>query len=227
MGFRYGMIKYIIALLICALFISSCTEEKFLGIFNRVTVKRYPADTPFVYNVKINVEPDNVSKTDAKTLSDNLPDYLDDSLRSLKTQRFGIFYKIKSPPVFDTQNISRSETFMRTYLNAQGYYHTHFKDSFYIDTFQQQQRATVVFTVDPGKVTIIDSVSYSLSDTTLRRIAERDNVLKNGLITPGKSPFSKNLIGNELDRLVNVYRNRGYLLLSRDNLYAEADTFNV
>ena len=226
MGFRYGMMKYIAALLVCALFISSCTEEKFLGI-NRVTVNHYPADTPFVYNVKIKVVPDNVSKTDAKTLSDNLPDYLDDSLRSLKTQRFGIFYRIKNPPVFDTQNISRSKTFMRTYLNAQGYYHSHFKDTFYIDNYKQQERATVVFTVDPGKVTIIDSVSYSLGDTALRRIAERENVLKNSLIMPGKSPFSKALIGSELDRLVNVYKNRGYLLLSRDNLYAEADTFNA
>src|SRR3954453_11598972 len=106
MGFRYGMMKYLTALLICALLISSCTEEKFLGVFNRVTVKHYPADTPFVYNVKINVEPNKVSKADVKTLTDNLPDYLDDSLRSLKTQRFGIFYKIKNPPVFDTQNIS-------------------------------------------------------------------------------------------------------------------------
>src|SRR3982750_4981044 len=140
MGFRNGMMKFIVALLICALFISSCTEEKFLGIFNRVNVKHYPADTPFVYNVKINVVPDNVSKADAKTLSDNLPDYLDDSLRSLKTQRFGIFYKIKNPPVFDTQNISRSETFMKAYLNGQGFYHSHFKDTFYINTFKQQQR---------------------------------------------------------------------------------------
>ena len=140
MGFRNGMMKYITVLLVVTLFISSCTEERFLGIFNRVTVKHYPADTPFVYNVKINVEPANVSKADAKTISDNLPGYLDDSLRSLKTQRFGIFYKIKSPPIFDTQNISRSETFMKTYLNALGYYHTHFRDSFYIDTFKQQQR---------------------------------------------------------------------------------------
>jgi outer membrane protein insertion porin family len=226
MGFRNGMMKYIAALLVCALLISSCTEEKFLGI-NRVTVNHYPADTPFVYNVKIKVVPDNVSKADEKTLSDNLPDYLDDSLRSLKIQRFGVFYKIKNPPVFDTQNISRSEAFMRAYLNAQGYYHSHFKDTFYINNFKQQERATIVFTVDPGKVTIIDSMSYSLGDTTLRRIAERENVLKNSLITPGKSPFSKALIGNELDRLVNVYKNRGYLLLSRDNLYAEADTFNA
>ena len=227
MGFRNGMMKYITVLLVVALFISSCTEERFLGIFNRVTVKHYPADTPFVYNVKINVKPAKVSKADAKTIADNLPGYLDDSLRSLKTQRFGIFYKIKSPPIFDTQNISRSETFMKAYLNALGYYHTHFRDSFYIDTFKQQQRATVVFTVDPGKVTIIDSLSYSLADSTLRQIAERENILKNSLITPGKSPFSKALIGNELDRLVSVYKNRGYLLLSRDNLYAEADTFNA
>ncbi len=92
-------------------------KKNFL-LFNRVAVKHYPADTPFVYNVKINVKPENISQADQKSLSDNLPDYLDDSLRSLKTQRFGFFYRIKNPPVFDTQNISRSETFMRTYLQC-------------------------------------------------------------------------------------------------------------
>src|SRR5438874_1270743 len=149
MGFKHGMMKYITALLVCALFISSCTEEKFLGIFNRVSVKHYPTDTPFVYNMKIQVEPGNVSKGDVKTITDNLPNYLDDSLRSLKTQSFGIFYKIKNPPVFDTQNISRSINFMGAYLNGQGYYHTHVRDSFYIYRFKQQQRVTVVFTIDP------------------------------------------------------------------------------
>ena len=227
MGFRYGMMKYFIAFLVFALLISSCTEERFLGIFNRVSVKHYPTDTPFVYNVKIKVKPENVSKGDLKTLSDNLPNYLDDSLRSLKIQRFGVFYKIKNPPVFDTTNISRSETFMKAYLNAQGYYHTHFEDSFYITPFKKEQRTTVVFTVDPGKITIIDSLGYNLADTVLRQIAERENVSKNSLIVPGKSPFSKTLIGNELDRLVNVYKNRGYMLFTRDNLYAEADTFNA
>ncbi|TKK68897.1 hypothetical protein FC093_09375 [Ilyomonas limi] len=227
MGFRYGMMKYIVALLAGVLFLSSCTESKFLFAFNRISVKHYPTDTPFVYNVKIKVQPKDVSPADQKTLEESLPEYLDDSLRSRKTQRFGLFYRIKNPPVFDTFSISQSVTFMRAYLNAQGYYHTHFRDSFYIDTFKNQQRAIVVFTVDPGKVTIIDSLSYNLSDSTLQRIAERERVQKNSLITPGKSPFAKALIGNELDRLVNVYKNRGYLLLSRDNLYAEADTFNT
>ena len=227
MGFRYGMMKYTGALLMCVLLFSSCTESKFLFVFNRVSVKHYPADTPFVYNVKINVAPEDISQADQKTLSDNLPQYVDDSLRSRKTQRFGLFYRIKNPPIFDTQSISHSITFMRAYLNAQGYYHTHFRDSFYIDTFNNQQRTTVVFNVDPGKVTIIDSLSYNLGTNNLQRIAEQERVQKNSLITPGKSPFAKALIGNELERLVNVYKNRGYLLLSRDNLYAEADTFNA
>src|SRR5690349_21627709 len=98
MGFRYGMMKYIGALLLCAVFISSCTEEKFLFV-RRVSVKHYPTDTPFVYNVKINVKEDNISPADLKTLTDNLPGYLDDSLRSHKAHRFGLLYRIKNPPV--------------------------------------------------------------------------------------------------------------------------------
>ena len=36
--------------------LQSCTEEKFLFAINRVKVKNYPVDTPFVYSNKINID---------------------------------------------------------------------------------------------------------------------------------------------------------------------------
>ena len=225
MGFTSGVKRYLPFVLLLLL-ATSCTEEKFLFVINRNIVKNYPTDTPFVYSTNINIKSDHISKNQQSNLLRSLPGYFDDSARVQKAQRFGIFYRIKNPPVFDTSHISHSITFMNAYLASIGYYHTSFTDSFYIDTFKNQRRTNIVFTLDPGKVTVIDSIEYKLGDSILQRIATRENLLKNSLIKPGKSPFSKPLLGSELDRLVDLYKNRGYMLISRDNLIAEADTIN-
>lgn len=222
-------------LILCAF---SCTEEKFLFVFNRNSVQNFPADTPFVYSTEINIKASqSLSKNQKNNLLNTLPDYLDDSLRVARVQRFGIRYIIKNPAVFNTSHISHSLGYMNGYLASAGYYHASFSDSFYIDTLIQkglfvnkkkrnkiQERAYTTITVDPGKVTIIDSLRYQLGDSILQRVTTRENSVKKSLIEPGKSPFSKPLIGNELDRLVSLYKNRGYMLISRDNLIAVADT---
>ncbi len=225
MGFAScRVIRYLPIILLVTLLISSCTEEKFLFAINRNSVKNYPADTPFVYNSEVEIKSNNISKNQKTDLLRALPNYFDDSVRVQKVQRFGIFYRIRNPPVFDTSHMSHSISYMNAYLNSIGYYHTTFTDSFYVDTVKKQQRTHIVFTLDPGKVTIIDSISYQLSDSILQRIATRENSVKKSLVKPGKSPFSKPLLGSELDRLVGLYKNRGYMLISRDNLIAEADT---
>ncbi len=210
---------------------SSCTEEKFL-FFDRNHVIDHPKDTPFVYSTEVIIPSNNVSKAEKTNLLRSLPNYFDDSVRVRKEQRFGFFYRVKNPPLFDSSHLSHTINFMNGYLNSIGYYHTSFSDSFYIDTVlkkrkrspDMQKRVHVVFTVDPGKVTIIDSVRYELHDSILQHLSTRRESLEKTFITPGKSPFSKPLLGSELDRLVTVYKSFGYMLISRDNLIAIADT---
>ena len=79
--------------------------------------------------------------------------------------------------------------------------------------------------IDPGKRTIIDSLSYNLQDTVLQRIAK--NFAKASVITPGKTPYSKEILAAELDRIVALYRQRGYFFLHRDNLATVIDTTNT
>ncbi len=142
MGFvSCRVIRYLPLLLLLVIFVASCTEEKFLFVINRNNVKNFPADTPFVYNTEIRIQGKNISKGEKASLLTNLPNYFDDSIRVLKAQRFGIFYRIKNPPIFDTAHMTHSISFMNSYLNSIGYYHTTFRDSFYIDTFRKQESA--------------------------------------------------------------------------------------
>ncbi|MEP7319077.1 MAG: hypothetical protein ABI921_10055, partial [Panacibacter sp.] len=193
--------------------------------FSCTVVKDFPEGKPFVYNNVINIT-GNLNKDEKKRLTNDLSAYWDDSLYARKVQQFGVRYLLKKPPVFDTVNISRTRLYMTGYLNSQGYYNIDFKniDSSYLpfDTVGNQIRTTITLNIDPGKNTIIDSFSYNLNNRFLDSISAKSIV--NSVIKPGKTPFSKEIIATELDRLVALYRKLGYFLLTRDNLVAEVDT---
>ncbi|HEY2727892.1 MAG TPA: hypothetical protein VGI61_12000, partial [Parafilimonas sp.] len=198
-------------------------------VFNRVSVKNYPADTPFVYNNKININ-NNIAKDEKTRLQENLVNYWADSLFARRVQKFGVFYSLKNPPVFDTTNISTTHRFMNSFLFSQGYFNAVLNDTFYIDTFYKgknspQYRATIVMNIDAGKRIIIDSLGYGLGDSTLLRITKNNS--KASKIQPGKTPYSKEIIAAELDRLIALYRDKGYYLMHRDNLAAVVDTANT
>lgn len=212
-----NLVKYLFCLIILCCIFFSCT-----------VVKNPPAGKPFIYDNKIKVT-GNISKDEKKKLTNDLATYWDDSLYAHKVQQFGVRYVLRNPPVFDTVNIARTRVFMTGYLNSQGYYTPSFKniDSCYsIDTVtvkgEQQIRTTIALNIDPGKPTIIDSLSYNLKDNFLNALAIRTS--GNSSIKPGKTPFSKQAVASELDRLMTIYRRRGYFLLTRDNLVAEIDT---
>lgn len=218
-----------IALLFCSVsLLTSCTEEKFLLVVNRVKVKNYPVDTPFVYNSKINIT-NNINKDEKTRLQENLVNYWADSLYARRLQKFGISYSIKNPPVFDTANINPTINFMNGYLFSQGYFNTVIKDSFYVDTVFKgnkppQYRTTVVMDINAGNRVTIDSLGYDLRDSTLQRITLHNK--KDSKIEPGKTFYSKEVIAAELDRLVTLYRKRGYFLMRRNNIAAVVDTLN-
>jgi len=198
-------------------------------LFSCTVVKNYPAGKPFVYENKVHIT-GNINKDEKKKLTKNLAGYWDDSLRAQTIQQFGVRYVLKNPPVFDTANLSRTKVFMTGYLNSQGYYTPTFEniDSCYsFDTVVKrnkppQIRATIVLDINPGEQTIIDSISYHIGNNFLDSLALVNS--RNSFIKPGKTPFSKEVIASELDRLITLYRAYGYFLLTRDNLVAEVDT---
>ncbi len=195
----------------------SCSEQK------RTWVRNYPKNTPFVYNNQISLH-GNFTKDEKKRLLSDLQNYWDDSLKVPKQQQFGLFYKIKNPAVFDSTNISRSALFMNSFLNAQGYYYSLLTTRFTIDTMKDQMRASVFMDIDAGKNITIDEVSYEMNDSTLQQLA----VAESGKSYLKKSkPYSKQVISNELDRMVGIYRKNGYFKITREDVYAYVDSNNT
>lgn len=104
------------------------------GLTACTVVKNAPENKPFVYETKIELNKKNLSKDDAKTLSANLENYWADSLRVPLVTKYFVKNVINQPAVLDTLNIAKTETYMKGYLNSEGYYQPAFTDSVSIDS---------------------------------------------------------------------------------------------
>lgn len=164
---------------------------------------------------------DKLPKDEKKRLTEELNNYWDDSIKARKAQVAVFWYKLKNPPQFDSVNIIRSKRFMNSLLNAKGYYYANLKDSIVIDTVKNQYRTSSFMHVHLGKKIILDTISYAFTDSTLQKVA-MDNSAQ-ASIKKGDA-YTKADIGNELERLTNLFRQRGYLKLFKEDLVAEADS---
>lgn len=185
-------------------------------------VKNPPKDKPFVFDTEVKVK-DAANGEEKTRLETNLYQQLDDSIKpKIKNWPFIAIYK--NPAVLDTSSIGKSIQYMHYYLNGEGYFNDSIQYATAIKRVETEQRGYTHFDVWAGKVTRIDSLSYSLNDDSLQLIT--DNNLKNALIKKG-DPFAQSPISSEMDRLVELYRNNGYLRFSRDLLYGLWDTVDI
>ncbi len=229
-NYRHKNILILLPILLCLLV--SCSENKVLLVFNRYKVKNYVPNKPFVFANKVIVT-GNVKKDELKRLTLELNNYWDDSLKVKRVTQFGFFEKIKNPPVFDTTNVSKSAKFMNAYLNSQGYYYATINQvgSAKIDTVKDQLRTTVTMKIDVGKNIAIDSVRYNLTDAlhqTRKDSALQTLAMKNFPNTFLKkgTPYSKQLVSDELDKIVSWFRQNGYYKFTREHIYALVDSTN-
>ncbi|HEY0680582.1 MAG TPA: BamA/TamA family outer membrane protein [Chitinophagaceae bacterium] len=182
-------------------------------------VKRYPKNKPFVYETNVKVQ-DAKNTTEKTELQGRLLNQLDDSLR-VRTRSYPLWKTISRPPVFDTNNVRRTEGYMIALMNSLGYFSPVIRDTFTIDTVRDQQRVTVDFNVSPGKNLRFDSIDFAFITPEWQQLALK---YRSGSVLKKNAAYSKGVVAQELDRLVNVLRNNGYYKVSKEDVYAEVDT---
>jgi hypothetical protein len=194
--------------------LSACSEQR------RTTVVNYPINKAFVYNNKIEITGTG-SKDEKKQLTTELDNYWDDSIRIKRLQKFGFFYKIKQPAVYDPINVQRSISFMNAYLQTKGFYRASFSDSVRVDTVGDQLQTNIILSIQTGSKTLVNKVEYAIADATLQQLTNQH--LKQSLLVTGNT-YTKESISQDLDRLTSLYRNNGYFGFNKENLVAEVDT---
>jgi outer membrane protein insertion porin family len=207
---------WISLIVICLTIISSCG----------VVPKNAPANKPFVFKYNITVN-GNFSTEEKNRLKSRLANQLDDSIKVRAARK--ILYKginrpvLVNPPLYESANADRSVIYMKALLKSLGYFNDTITYKAIIDTVAGNElRTTVDFTVTPGKVVRIDSFAYNLKQPDLQALATKEP----GLVKKG-DPFAKSAISSELDRLVLLYRNNGYMRFGREELIGLWDTIDV
>ena len=205
----------------CSLFgllflLNACTDIK------KAIVHDYPKQSPFVFDNKIIIK-DAETKGILQALSLNLNTYWDDSLKAKRVRQYGIFNTLIQPVVYQPERISRTVNYMQNYLASVGYYHPNLDLIAKIDTIKDEYRVHLTMSVQLNKKTIIDTVTYTLGNANLEKIANAH--LESAYVQKGMA-FSNEAINNELDRLVNLFRTNGYYYFTKEKIFAEVDTIN-
>ena len=198
-------------------FLNSCADLKMAIVHN------YPKETEFIYKNKIIVK-DATSKQQSKALSIALDNYWDDSIKVSTIRQYGIFNTIINPRSYQPERMSRTIQYMSSFLASEGYYHPILTPIIRTDTVKQEWRTTVTMEVELNKKTLLDSITYQLSDPILQNIALKNS--QNSYLKTGQA-FSNEVINNELDRLVALFRANGLYNFTKEKIFAEVDTIDA
>src|SRR5678815_942716 len=239
----------IITFLIFVVLFSSCKSWDF-HTFPITHIKAYPKNKPFVYETNINLS-GNFSKTEKESLESRLQVQLEDSLDPKFNQK--IFWQVlKKPPAYDTTYAQSSKRFMLALLHTSGYFKADINYDTAVKRSEDMYKLKLNFNVTPGPLWHFDSVWYNIARKELQNLAEKkiksdstkklkdtvslgvqqpfqqvaDSTVGQALVKKG-SYFSQDTIAMELDRLVELYRNKGYMRFTRNELVAVWDTVNI
>jgi len=243
-------LKIIAAIFVVVVLFTSCKSWDFHS-FPFTYVKKYPKNKPFIYKTNIKLS-GNLSKAEKSNLESRLRRQLEDSVNPRASGKI-LWQTIKKPPVFDTTYVHSSKDFMMAMLHTSGYFKADINYDTTVNRREEIQKLTLNFNVAPGPLWHFDSIWYNIQqpelqrltdstlqvDTTKKKIKDTvtigvqqpfqqlaDSTAADSYLRKGSS-FSQDTIAMELDRLVELYRNRGYMRFTRHELVGVWDTLDV
>ena len=202
---------------LCLSVISSCT-----------VVKKYPKNTPFIFENTVNINGE-IAKDMKADLKSELEKQIEDSAAVFANSKIPWpkapwiipVPVIQKPSVFDSVDVIQSTVNMRNLMVSKGYRTASVTYDSSLKTVKDQQRVKVVYKVEAGKLYRIDSVAYNLNDTGLLSILREHN--KDPKLKKGE-PFNYITVDEELNNMVNIFRTHGYYKISREDFFVEADS---
>ncbi|MBM3442662.1 MAG: hypothetical protein FJX89_08195 [Bacteroidetes bacterium] len=201
----------------CSLCILSCT-----------IVREYRPDRPFIFENRIKVS-GIANREKLASVRSRLEEQIEDSARVVSASkipwpRFPWIVPVPiivSPNPYQPKAVEQSTRNMRFLMGSLGYKGSTVRVDSSLHSFKDQQRITLEYQVEAGRLFVIDTVEYALADSQLQRIADK---VRAGCLLKKGAPFENAGIDQELDRLVGVFNNNGYQKFTREDIIVEADS---
>ena len=131
---------------------------------------------------------------------------------------------MENPTVYNAKPIFQTMLNMKNMLSSIGYRKSNISFDTTLKIKKNQQRIGVRFNVIIGTQYKIDTVIYAFQDSLLQRIV-LGSIGESKLKT--KSPFSYEIIDQEISRITDLYQNNGYYKILKEDIIAEIDTINI
>jgi hypothetical protein len=211
-----------IACFILLVFSASCKWSKYIA--------KSPSNGKYyLYDNEIKVTGGEFTRTQRKDLQNRLYGQLDDSSR-IRTKTKFIFLKyLRNPIAYDTAYSGISARSMRGSMYHIGYYQSQVsytmdtckKGGLFISRSKKGKRIKVLYTVNAGKPTLVDTVSYNLRKNDLQQLALQ---YRTGSYLVKNEPVTKVSVISEINRLVDTFRNNGYYKFTAAEVKVRGDT---
>ncbi len=207
-----------LAVAVTVLFFTSCSPVKFV-----------PEGKYLLNDVEVEVNNPDISKEEVKLHIRQKENYKILGFvkfhlwlynLSSKNKSNGWLKKIGEPPeVFDKALVDASENRLEQYFANRGYFRATVESE--VTLKEKKQKANVKYTVDTGEQYKVREVNYHIGDSVLKSLFFADST--NSFIRAG-TPFDFNILEEQRNRIVNLYKNEGYFYFSNDEVSYLADS---
>lgn len=123
----------------------------------------------------------------------------------------------EAPVIYNEFATEQTKNNVKSYLESQGYYSS---EVTYEVEFGKRV-AKVTYDIKTNNPHIIDEINYNISDIEILNIIDKD--LDNSLLKVGDN-FSTEIMQNERERLVRLFKKSGYYYFSINNIHYYIDT---
>jgi outer membrane protein assembly factor BamA len=197
-------------------------------LFSCTIVKKYDPGVPFMYANIVKLR-GVANKEKQNDIRERLEGQIEDSVMVNKVSKipwpkFPWFIPVPvmaRPLPYDSVAVLQSLRNMQYLMSSMGYKSSTISADSSLKKVKNQQRVTVTYQVEAGRLFTIDSVAYNISDDLLQFLAvtsRSESLLRKG------EPFENGIVDQELNRLVSIFQNNGFHKFTREDIVVEADS---
>jgi outer membrane protein assembly factor BamA len=195
-------------------------------------VKFVPKDEYLVNKVEVEIDNNEIDKSEAKTFVRQKENYKILGFMKFHLMMYNLSSKKKTddwlkrigepPQIYNEDLSNRSKEQLLQYMNNKGYFHAALNDE--LDFDDKKQKVNIKFNVKSGERFIISDIKYHIEDSALNSLFLNSTEIES--INPG-DPFDVYTLEKHQIEIVDLFRNNGYYYFQKDDIHFLADSNQV